>query len=64
MFIGIIHKIVLEDVCRRNISQKQTNCKVLPKPIEWARIQPKPVEELKRSTDSIMLSNKNLTPPI
>lgn len=60
----MMHKTVLEFVCRRNISQKHTICRVLPSPMECANIQPKPVDVEKRCTDSIMLSNRNLTPPI
>lgn len=64
VLIGIMHKTVLELVCRRNISQKHTICKVFPKPIECANIQPKPVDVENLCTDSIMLSKRNLTPPI
>lgn len=64
VLIGIIHNTVFEVVCRKNISEKHTICRVFPRPMECANIQPKPVDVENRSTDSMMLSNKNLTPPI
>ena len=42
VFIGIMHSMVLAGVCRRKMSEKQTTCNVLPRPMEWARMHPKP----------------------
>ncbi len=53
----------LPGVCRRKISEKATNWRVFPSPIEWARIHPNPLECSKRDVDSIMLSYKKRTPP-
>ena len=55
--------VFLPGVCLKKMSENATSCSVLPKPIECARMQPKPFECSKRDGDSMILSNKNRTPP-
>lgn len=61
---GTMQRTRLEPVTRRKISVKLMTCRVFPKPMEWAKIQPKPAELRKRFKDSIILSYKNRMPPI
>ena len=55
---------VLASVCLRKISMKEIICRVLPRPMLCARMQPKPQVTLKRDSDSMRLSYKKRIPPI
>lgn len=57
-------RTVLAGVWRKRTSMKEITCKVFPKPMLWARIQPKPLLVLNLSRDSTRLSYRNRIPPI
>ena len=51
-------------VCLRNTSQNDTIWMVFPRPMAWARMQPKPWLWSNLSVDSMMLSYRKRMPPI
>ena len=53
---GTMARTVLAGVWRKRTSMKEITCKVFPKPMLWARIQPKPLLVLNLSRDSTRLS--------
>lgn len=53
---GTMARTVLAGVWRKRTSTKEITCKVFPKPMLWARIQPKPLLVLNLSRDSTRLS--------
>ena len=64
VFTGTITSTLLAPVDLRKISMKLMTCRVFPKPILCARMQPNPLLFLKRSWDSTKLSYKKRIPPI
>ena len=60
----LIDPVCLPGVCLRKMSVKVTSWRVLPRPMEWARMQPKPLDDSNLDGDSMMLSYRKRTPPI
>lgn len=56
LLTGTIASTVWASVFCRRMSMKEMTCSVLPNPILWARMQPKPLLVLYRSRDSMRLS--------
>ena len=50
---------MIDDFLRKT-STNDITCKVFPKPIAWAKTQPKPAVPLTSFNDSIILSYRNL----
>lgn len=61
---GTMASTVWAPVWRSRMSMKEMTCRVLPRPMLWARIQPKPGVLLKRFSDSTRLLYRNRIPPI
>lgn len=61
---GTMARTVLAGVWRKRTSMKEITCRVFPRPMLWARIQPKPLLVLNLSKDSTRLSYRNRIPPI
>ena len=53
---GTMHSTNFADVCSRNMSVKEMACMVFPRPMECARMHPKPGVESNEERDSMMLS--------
>lgn len=51
------------EVWRRKMSVKEMACIVFPRPMEWARMHPKPRVESNVDRDSMILSYRNRIPP-
>lgn len=64
VLMGTISRTVLALAHRRNTSTKEIIWMVLPSPMLWARIQPKPGLLWNLLRDSIRLSYRKRTPPI
>lgn len=64
VFTGTMINTDFAPVWRRNMSTNEMSWSVLPSPILWARIQPRPLLVLNRSSDSIKLSYRKRIPPI
>lgn len=62
-----IQRLYLQQTCwglEPKTKESVWTCRVLPRPMQWARIQPEPWEELAVLTDSQQLSQINWTPVI